>query len=34
MKSRPATGSSATTVVLMERTSVLLIDRLAISLYV
>ncbi len=34
MKSSPATGSSATTVVLMERTRVLLIDRLAISLYV
>lgn len=31
MNSRPATGSSATTVVLMERTRVLLIERLAIS---
>lgn len=34
MNSRLTTGSSATTVVLIERTSVLLIDRLAISLYV
>ncbi len=32
MNSRPPTGSSATTVVLMERTSVLLIERLAMSL--
>lgn len=32
MKSRPATGSSATTVVLMERTRVPLRLRLAISL--
>src|SRR5690606_29069284 len=32
MNSSPATGSSATTVVLMERTRVLLIERLAISL--
>lgn len=34
MNSRPATGRSATTVVLMERTRVPLIDRSAISLYV
>lgn len=34
MKSRPATGSSATTVVLIERTRVPLIERLASSLYV
>lgn len=34
MNSRPATGSRATTVVLMERTSVPLMERLAISLYV
>ncbi|CAM5617126.1 hypothetical protein SGLAM104S_00690 [Streptomyces glaucescens] len=32
MNSRPATGSSATTVVLMERSRVLLMERLAISL--
>lgn len=32
MKSRPATGSSATTVVLIDRTRVPLIERLAISL--
>lgn len=32
MNSRPATGSSATTVVLIERTRVLLIERLATSL--
>lgn len=34
MNSRPPTGRSATTVVLIERTRVLLIDRLATSLYV
>lgn len=34
MNSRPATGSSATIVVLIERTSVPLMERLAISLYV
>ncbi len=32
MNSRPATGSRATTVVLMERTRVPLMERLAISL--
>lgn len=34
MNSRPATGRSATTVVLMERTRVLLIEWLAMSLKV